>query len=1623
MDVRRARDTATRALAGAAALLVAAGLLPASVAAPAQAAPAGAGFSLNASDLRFILRQIKVAEAHATTESGPGTPLLGSGPDQVPNVVAPYGLRTVDGSENNLQPGQAGFGSSRRAFPRLTTPTFSPAEDSTVPGVGPVGPPGQTSYAQRSGSVVDSEPRVVSNLVVDQTAANPAAVAAARVPPGSVPPASTTLAIPNVTTDVGLSPPYNSWFTLFGQFFDHGLDSTRKGGSGTVFVPLREDDPLVAGPDRASGTTDDLPAGQRFMVLTRATNQPGPDGKLGTADDVHDASNTDTPWVDLSQAYASHASHQVFLRAYENDAAGRPVSTGELLEGPDGGMPTWATVRSQAATLLGIELSDADVQSIPLLATDEYGRFLRGARGLPQVVTASGLVEGDVADPVAVPADAVRIGIAFLDDIAHNAVPKAGLAPDGDDRVTGAAGSQPAGTYDDEMLAAHYVAGDGRVNENIGLTAVHQVFHSEHNRLVDDIKNLVTTQGVDVPEWQPSPGVWNGERLFQAARFVDEMEYQHIAFEEFARKVQPAIDPFSVYQTDIDPAISAEFAHAVYRFGHSMLTDTLARRDSDGTRHDMPLLDAFLNPPSFTEGGAVTPRQAVGSIVAGMTEQVGSELDEFVSESLRNNLLGLPLDLATLNIARARETGVPPLNETRDQLFRATGDSSLRPYSSWVDFGLALKHRESVVNFMAAYGLHPTITGATTLEGSRAAARLIYENDPVLSPDTPADSEDFVNSTGAWANGDGGASRTGVDDVDLWVGGLAEAQNLFGGLLGSTFNYVFETQMADLQNGDRFYYLWRTAGLNLRSQLEGNSFAELVMRNSDARALKADVFATADCTFELGSLGTSGAVADDPQSECDEGALLVRMPDGTIRYRTTNTVDAPGLNGQSTFNGTPGDDRLWGGVDNDTFWGNEGADRIEGADGNDTSLGGDGNDVVTDAAGDDVLKGGDGNDALDGGPGLDLLLAGNGKDFVGGGANTNETFGGQGDDFVIAGGGADTVFGEGGDDWVEGGDQADLLQGDSGAPFFDDVDAPGHDILVGQGGDDDYDAEGGDDIMVAGPGIERNAGMRGFDWVTHVGDPQPADADLERLLVGLPVPVVETRDRFAQTEALSGWDHDDVLRGDDVVPSADDVLDGEGVARIAGLGALLPDGATSFRAGNILLGGAGSDLLGGRGADDVLDGDAWLDVRLSVRTDPRDPATEVRSARSLPELQPDLLAGRLDPGLVVAVREVLSTPGPDDVDTAVFSGARSEYTVTDDGGVLTVSHAGGTGADGTDTLRHVERLRFSDQTVSVETGTDVLAPGAVEIGTATAGNRSATVTWTAPSDPGASPVTGYRVEVLGEDAVVDTLVGIPAGATSTVAGNLTPGATYRFRVCAVNSAGCGPWSAPSDAVRIPVPVTPPAVTARTPAGGATAVAGTSNVTATFSEPVTGVTATTFTLRNAATGAPATAVVYRSGTTNTWVLNPSTVLAPGTRYTATLSGGPAAVRDLGGAPLVTASWSFTTAPAANAAPRVVGRAPAPGATAVGLAANVTATFSEPVAGVGATTFVLRTATTGAAVRALVSRDGTTNRYVLDPSQKLARNTRYTVTITGGTGAVRDLAGAPLVTTGWSFTTLP
>src|SRR6476619_5638697 len=302
------------ALASVTLLAVAAGLGVARSSEAGVSNVVGSGFTVTPGDLQFILKQIKIAEQHAATltPADPCGTLVGPGPNQIPDRLSAYGLRTVDGSCNNLFPGREKFAAADQPFPRLTTAKFRNAESSPPnffgPGSGTI--PAHGGYAQKAPNnlVFDTQPRIISNLIVDQTSTNPAAVQAAGFPvrtqgntgvvpcttdpdPTAVPPvvgvpagctpSHKTLFIPNVTTDVGLSPPYNSLFTFFGQFFDHGVDQTVKSGA-NVFIPLKADDPLrTLGPDGIPdapagqpGSHDAVPASQAFMVLTRAQNQP-----------------------------------------------------------------------------------------------------------------------------------------------------------------------------------------------------------------------------------------------------------------------------------------------------------------------------------------------------------------------------------------------------------------------------------------------------------------------------------------------------------------------------------------------------------------------------------------------------------------------------------------------------------------------------------------------------------------------------------------------------------------------------------------------------------------------------------------------------------------------------------------------------------------------------------------------------------------------------------------------------------------------------------------------------------------------------------------------------------------------------------------------------------------------------------------------------------------------------------------------------------------------------------------------------------------------------------------------------------------------------------------------------
>ena len=140
-------------------------------------------------------------------------------------------------------------------------------------------------------------------------------------------------------------------------------------------------------------------------------------------------------------------------------------------------------------------------------------------------------------------------------------------------------------------------------------------------------------------------------------------------------------------------------------------------------------------------------------------------------------------------------------------------------------------------------------------------------------------------------------------------------------------------------------------------------------------------------------------------------------------------------------------------------------------------------------------------------------------------------------------------------------------------------------------------------------------------------------------------------------------------------------------------------------------------------------------------------------------------------------------------------------------------------------------------------------PGAPAMGTATAGNASATVGWTPPATDGGSLITGYTVRVLNPaGAQVGLLRPAGAGATSLVVTGLTNGTTYRFRVRAINAAGSSALSGASNPVTptegLGVGAVPGAPTIRNAVAGAAggAITATANWWAhdnTGSSPITG----------------------------------------------------------------------------------------------------------------------------------------------------------------------------------------
>jgi hypothetical protein len=201
---------------------------------------------------------------------------------------------------------------------------------------------------------------------------------------------------------------------------------------------------------------------------------------------------------------------------------------------------------------------------------------------------------------------------------------------------------------------ALFVAGDVRANEQVALTVMHTLFVREHNRLAEEI--AAADHGL------------SGHAIYERARQIVGAQMQVITYREFLPALMGPrpLSRYRGYKPKVNPGIDNLFSTATFRFGHSLLSPTLLRLDANGNEipeGHLSMSEAFFAPQLITDEGGIEP------LLRGLAAQACQALDPFIVDDVRNFLfanVGTGFDLASLNIQRGRDHGLPSYNNTRE---------------------------------------------------------------------------------------------------------------------------------------------------------------------------------------------------------------------------------------------------------------------------------------------------------------------------------------------------------------------------------------------------------------------------------------------------------------------------------------------------------------------------------------------------------------------------------------------------------------------------------------------------------------------------------------------------------------------------------------------------------------------------------------------------------------------------------------------------------------------------------------------------------------------------------------------------------------------------------------------
>lgn len=204
--------------------------------------------------------------------------------------------------------------------------------------------------------------------------------------------------------------------------------------------------------------------------------------------------------------------------------------------------------------------------------------------------------------------------------------------------------------------SAFFLAGDVRANENALLTSMHTLWVREHNYWADRI----AAENPDLDD----------EAIYQRARSLVIAELQVITYSEWLPALlgTGALGAYTGYDPTVNPGISNIFSTASFRVGHSLLSPELQRLNEDGTtaaEGNLALRDAFFASGEVADHG-------IDSLLRGAASQLAQEIDTRIVDDVRNFLFGPPgaggFDLASLNIQRGRDHGLPSYNQARIDL-------------------------------------------------------------------------------------------------------------------------------------------------------------------------------------------------------------------------------------------------------------------------------------------------------------------------------------------------------------------------------------------------------------------------------------------------------------------------------------------------------------------------------------------------------------------------------------------------------------------------------------------------------------------------------------------------------------------------------------------------------------------------------------------------------------------------------------------------------------------------------------------------------------------------------------------------------------------------------------------